>query len=257
MNVKTCLLIALLLLPGFAWAQANALPQAPHILVYGEAQARAIPDRFKIGIHVQVTDPNAHMARTKVEAHVQAILAKLDDASIPAEEIVATSLEINSQTHYDRQTQEQVFDGIEVSRDISARFSELAELEGFLAQLETSKEVQVSGVGTYLSTESALNKQLREKAIESTREKARAIASSYGVRLVGLYSVSDVAPEFDYGIQEGDWPIMYEWRQSGSATHLDRIQVTGSRVNQSDMESLRTGYVTFEDKIYAVFLISE
>lgn len=249
--------VLLLSMGGIAHAQVNALPPTRHILVYGEAQARAIPDRFKIGISVEVTDPTANVARIRVEAHVKNILKKLDEASVPVSEILATSLEISPETRYDQQARDQVFEGIRVSRNITARFDELSDLEGFLAQLKTSKEVQVSGVTTELSDKPALIRQLREKSIESTKKKAKTIAASYGVQLAGLYSVSDVAPEFDYGIQEGDWPDMYEWRQSGNSTHLDRITVTGSRLNEGDVESLRTGYVTFEDRIYAVFLISE
>jgi uncharacterized protein YggE len=48
MKIKAWLVVVLLSIAGPAQAQVNALPQARHILVYGQAQARAIPDRFKI-----------------------------------------------------------------------------------------------------------------------------------------------------------------------------------------------------------------
>ena len=254
-GMKTSLAMLIVLLSCPVQAQVNALPPTRHILVYGQAQARAIPDRFKIDISLEVVDPQADVARRKVEAHVRDILAELDAAGVATNEIVATSLEIEPRKRYDQQLRDHVYEGIAVSRKISARFPDHARLEDFLKRLETSAEVQVSGVTTELGQEQELNRQLRQKAIESTRAKAQVIARAYGVELAGLYSVSDVAPTFEYGIHEGDWPSMYRW--NGESTTLDRIQVTGSRLSDADMESFRTGYVTFEDRIYAVFLIAE
>ena len=112
---------------------------------------------------------------------------------------------------------------------------------------------------TELANEAELRKALREKAIESSREKAETIAKAYGAKLGGLYSVSDVAPQFQYGIREGSWPSTYQWSrlQENDGYTLDRIEVTGSRMKRSDVESFQTGYVTFTDKIYAVFLLAD
>jgi uncharacterized protein YggE len=257
MKIKAWLVVVLLSIAGPAQAQVNALPQARHILVYGQAQARAIPDRFKIELTFSVVDAKADVARKKVEAYLQEAIAWLKASSVAESEIVATSLQIEPRSDYDEAQRKQVFEGIEVTRKLSARFSDQAKLKDFLSKLDTSEEVQVSGVTTELSSEPELRKQLRQKAIESTRDKAQVIAKAYGVRLAGLYSVSDTAPQFKYGITEGDWPTMYQWRESGDASVLDRVTVTGSRLSAADAESFQTGYVNFDDKIYAVFLISE
>ena len=258
MKIKAWLVVVLLSMAGAAQAQVNALPQARHILVYGQAQARAIPDRFKIELTFSVVDAKADVARKKVETYLQDAIGKLKVSSVPESEIVATSLEIEPRTEYDQDQRKQVFQGIGVTRKLSARFADQAMLKDFLSKLDTSEEVQVSGVTTELSSEPELRKQLRQKAIESTRDKAQVIAKAYGVRLAGLYSVSDTAPQFQYGITEGDWPSMYEWHQQGdAAASLDRIEVTGSRLSAPYAESFQTGYVNFDDKIYAVFLISE
>jgi uncharacterized protein len=233
MKIKAWLVVLLLSMAGAAQAQVNALPQARHILVYGQAQARAIPDRFKIELTFSVVDAKADVAREKVETYLQDAIGKLKASSVPESEIVATSLEIEPRTEYDQDQRKQVFQGIGVTRKLSARFADQAMLKDFLSKLDTSEEVQVSGVTTELSSEPELRKQLRQKAIESTRDKAQVIA-------------------------KGDWPSMYEWQQQGdAAASLDRIEVTGSRLSAPYAESFQTGYVNFDDKIYAVFLISE
>ena len=240
---------------GVAGAQVNALPPTRHILVYGEAQAQAIPDRFRITIALERVDPSVDAARRKVEADLRRILARLGEAGVRRQDTNATSLEIGPSERYDRTLQAHVYEGMKVSRMITAHFASTDSLRAFLSGLETSEEVTVSGVETELSTEAAVMKALREKAIADTRTKAEVIAAAYGVRLAGLYSVSDVPPKFDYGIQEGDWPVTFRW--NGETSTLDRIQVTGSRLDPSDVESFEAGTVIFEDKIYAVFLISE
>lgn len=196
-------------------AQVNALPQARHVLVYGEARAQAIPDRFRIEVMFTAIDPNAEVARQKVEKNLQEAIARLKAASVPENGIVATSLQIEPGNEYDQQQQRQVFKGIRVTRKLSARFADQATLKRFLSELTTSEEVQVSGITAELSTEPELRTQLRQKAIESTRDKAGVIAKAYGAHLAGLYSVSDTAPQFEYGITEGNWPVRYRWDNRG------------------------------------------
>lgn len=260
MNLKTSIFLLLSIVVADAFAQVNALPPTRHVLVYGDAQARAVPDRFKIGIQFEAVDLNPDVARRSVEANVKDILSKLKASGVPDREVVATSLQIGPRQRYDQKLQDQVFVGTAVTRSLTARFSRQADLEKFLAGVQTSQALRISDVITELSSEPELRKALREKTIISSREKAEVIAKAYGARLSGLYSVSDVAPQFEYGIREGTWPQGYEW--SGGRT-LDRIEVTGSRMTAiaaSDVvsrESFQTGYVTFQDKIYAVFLLAD
>lgn len=256
-KMKSALALLLVAVSGNSLAQVNALPPTRHILVYGDAQARAIPDRFKIKLEFDAVDVDADIARRSVEANVSDMLAKLKQIGVPDNEIVATSLQVATRQRYDQKLQEQVFLGTGVSRSMTARFPAQKMLEAFLAQVKTSKELRISDVSTELSDEAALRKELRQKSIQSTREKADVIAKAFGARLDGLYSVSDVAPQFEYGIQEGSWPTLYQWNRVGQGRSLDRIEVTGSRISATDIESFQTGYVDFEDRIYAVFLLED
>lgn len=254
-RIPGILLAGLALAATTASAQMNALPPQRHLLVYGEAEARAIPDRFSIKISFDVVDPSADVARRKVEASVADVLAALDKAGVPEGEVVATSMDIEPRERYDAESEEDVYEGMGVSREITARFSDLDALEAFIGGLETSKSLQVSGITTALSSEAALRAALREKSIAQTRAKAEEMAKAFGVRLGGVYSVSDVAPQFQYGIRPGNWNGGYEWFGREGGGTLDAIVVTGSRA--SSPVSLRTGYVTFSDKFYAVFLIAD
>jgi uncharacterized protein len=256
MNMHYLLLAAALLVSSPLAAQVNAIPPTRHILVYGDAQARAIPDRFKISIQFEATNLSPDVARRAVEADVVNVLAKLKAANVPDDEIVATSLQIGTKQRYDQKLQDQVFVGTQVSRSLTARFSDKADLERFLANVQTSQGLRISDVATELSTEPRLREALRQKTIESSREKAEVIARAYGSRLGAVYSVSDVAPQFEYGIREGQWPARYEWR----GNDLYQLRVTGQRnlaPPSAPPVSLQSGYVDFNDKIYTVFLLAD
>ena len=257
--------LLLLATTGVASAQVNALPPTRHILVYGDAQARAIPDRFKITVSFSALDPDAGAARERVEADVASVIAKLRGIGVPEGEIVATSLSVDPESRYDNARRTQVFAGTRVRRSLTARFARKDGLERFLSGLQTSQELSVSNIITELSTQAKLQDALRAKAIESTREKAETIARSYGARLGALYSVSDVAPQFEYGIREGGWPSLYQWNEGSQS--LDRIMVSGTRLQglpaavppapPAPPAALQAGYVTFSDRIYAVFLLAD
>lgn len=258
-NFKSVLLVSLWLFSTGALAQVNALPPTRHVLVYGDAEARAIPDRFKITLQFEAVDPDADAARLRVEQNMQDVLARLKKSGVRENEIVATSLQIGSRERFDEKLREPVFLGTEVKRSLTATFASLKALQAFLGGLETSKDLKVSSVDTALADEQGLRKALREKSIQASREKAETIARAYGATLGKLYSVSDVAPQFEYGIRAGNWPSAYLWSQPRAMDvyTLDRVQVSGTRLTSSDIESFQTGYVTFQDRIYAVFLLAE
>ncbi|GAB1594628.1 SIMPL domain-containing protein [Lysobacter sp. PAGU 2638] len=247
---------ALLLMATVVHAQVNALPPTRHILVYGDAQARAVPDRFKIDVNFSAIDVDAGAARQRVEDGLASVVAKLRKSGLEDGDIVATALSIAPETRYDDKTRSQMFVGTRVRRSLTATFDRKEALESFLSGLRTSQELSVSDVRTELSSEAKMRAALRAGAIASTKEKADTIAKAYGAKIASIYSVSDVAPQFDYGVNEGDWPALYEWNRERE--QLDRVEVTGSRVaSPNSRMSLQAGYVTYTDRIYAVFLLAD
>jgi uncharacterized protein YggE len=238
-----------------AFAQVNSLPPTPHILVYGHAEARAIPDKFSIRITLAVTDDSADIARRKVQDYAETVLSGLKQAGASSNEILATTLKVQPKQEFDSLARGLVYKGVNVEREISATFYDLQKLQKFLSTVKASKEVQLSGITTGLRDEAKLREQLRAKSIASTQEKAKSIAAAYGANLRGLYSVSDVAPQFEYGVRAGEWPEFDYDANHGLRTYSSIL--AAAPPPPIAMESLQTGYVTFSENIYAVFLIGE
>lgn len=239
-------------LPVLAAAQINALPSAPHLLVKGHAEARVVPDRFTIQLTVDVTDLSPGVARRKVEAHMDQLFAALDADGALKGQTRASTLSIQPQTDYENG--QSVFKGTDVSRTLSATFGTLDNLRTFIAQVPASKEVQIGGIMTGRSDINAIRLKLREAAIRNSRQAAEKIAAAYGMRIIGVYSVSEVAPDFAYGIQAGSWgegpPAVEESTMAAPAPPPPAAM--SPKVLPAP--ALRVGAMAVEQNIYAVYL---
>ncbi|MFT3897106.1 MAG: SIMPL domain-containing protein [Thermomonas sp.] len=245
MKIRIFAGIALLAFIAPAFGQVNTIPAARHLVIKGHAQQDVLPDRFTIRMTIQSVDMKPDSARNRVQAHVAEILQSMKATRVLEDQVTATAISVKPKTEYENR--EEIFLGTEVSRNIRATFGKAEDLQAFLARTETSLEVQIDGIETFYSKHEKVESDLRVKAIASTKQKAEELASAYGARVTGLYAVSEVQPDFDYG----NSAFKDFTRGTG---HLDRIEVTGSRISPEDLE---VGTVTLESDLYAVFLISE
>lgn len=241
----------MLCLPSLALAQVNALPSSPHILVKGHAQGDYVPDRFTIHMNVDVIDKVPSAARRKVEAHIAHILAALKKTGALNKYTRASSLQITPD--YEYKDEHRVFMGTDVARSVQATFGSLQNLQDFIATVKTDKEVQIESTKVGRSDIDRIRQQLREKAIANSREAARHIAEAYGQHIKGIYSVSEVAPDFAYGIQAGTWSngLPSPIAEAGNSQSLGAVQVTAAKI----APHLQAGTIKVQMNMYAVYLI--
>lgn len=239
------------------WAQANTIPSQPHLLVKGEARRTVMPDRFGLQLNIEETDVDADLARRKVQDNVARVLALFKQHDAVQDSVRADNLRIAPATEY--QQGKYVFVGTKVSRQLHGRFATPKALQGFLTALKANESVQVTSMSPTYSGEVELRRTLKGEAAAQTRQSAKDLATAYGARVSSLYSISDVAPDFAYGIQAGEWPqpgvYGYEKEEILEARPND-ITVTGSRA-AAPAESIEAGPITYTENVYAIFLISD
>lgn len=254
-TIGAWILMSLLALPSLAMAQVNSLPSQPHLLVKGDAEREVEPDRFTLKISLESVDASPALARRRVQQNAERVLATFARAHALDGSIQASSLSIEPKTRY--KDDEDVFVGTEVGRELSATFSSLDDVRSVLAELKTSEELQVSGISPGYADEAKVRAELKRQAADQTRESARELAAAYGMRITGIYTISDVAPDFAYGVRAGQWHRGTSVSRDRSASSpmparsLDAIAVTGARA-----ESLEAGSITLTENIYAIFLIA-
>ena len=256
MLLKTLMLILLSSVTVQAFAQVNSLPSQPHLLVKGQAEHVVAPDRFKVTLSLQRVDLSPEQARSLAQADAEKILRAYKDNDALKDTVEASTLSIQPQYSYEQNRQ--IFKGTQVARTLSATFGDLAKVRAFLAETTTSESVLVTGVSAEYSGEARLRAELKREAVEQSRESARGLAKAYGARIVGLYTISDVAPSFAYGVQAGSWPSEAD-RNLPPPPPAPMVEVAEPRA--LDMyrvaESLEAGTLKITENVYAVFLIAE
>ena len=238
-----------------AWAQANTIPSQPHLLVKGQGTRTVMPDRFGLQLNIEETDMDADAARRRVQDNVARALALFRQNNAVEGSVRADNLRIGPATRYEQSRQ--VFVGTRVSRQLRASFASVKAMQEVLGALKANENVQVSSVAPSYSGEVALRRELKGEAAAKTRQSAQGLAKAYGTQLRGLYSISDVAPDFAYGIQAGRWPASDEGDEVDvPEPRANDVTVTGSAAPRAP-ESLEAGPITYTENVYAIFLISD
>ena len=241
-----------------AWAQANTVPSQPHLLVKGSAARAVMPDRFTVKVALESIDMQTDAARARVQANAERVLQLFAQHGAIDGSVRAANLSIAPTTRY--RNDEQVFNGTAARRDLKAEFADAEALKAFLGDLKASREVQVSTAEPTYSGERRLRGELKAEAAAQTRESAKGLAGAYGTKITGLYSISDVAPNFAYGVQAGTWGASGGdgFGYSGGGDTLDKVAVTGSRNRAAPGGELLTAApITYTENVYAIFLIQD
>jgi uncharacterized protein YggE len=256
MKFKLTTTFVLSLMAASAQSQVNSLPAQPHLLVKGQAERTVVPDRFKLSLSLQRVDISPEQARKLTQQDAEKILSAFKDHHALQDSVEASALSIQPQYVYEEN--KQVFKGTHVARTLSATFARLSDVRALLATLKASENMLLTGISTQYSGEAELRSQLKREAAEQSRASAQGLAKAYGANITGLYTISDVAPSFAYGVQAGTWP------NSKQPLPPAPVPSVGSYVGEprpSDMytpaESLEAGTLTISENVYAVFLINQ
>ncbi|MGY1410457.1 MULTISPECIES: SIMPL domain-containing protein [unclassified Luteimonas] len=256
--------LVLLLLAQPAWAQVNALPSLPHLLVKGEANRDVVPDRFTVSMTLATVDMSPGRAREQVQANLATLIDSLKGGRAIAGSIDAAVFSIAPE--YEYENNKRVFKGTRAARQLRVTFPDADSTRGFLSGLVAGEEVMLNGIQPAYSGEEDLRADLKAEAMKQARATADLLARSYGTRIRGLYSVSDVAPSFAYGVQAGQWPRASR-RVGGlpappdeppvvfdAPSAVDSVTVTGSRITP---ESIEVGTINIAEHLYAIFLLAD
>lgn len=261
MKSRFVMALAFLLIAVSARAQVNSLPAQPHLLVKGQAEREVAPDRFILNLSLQRVDISPDEARKLTQSDAEKILEAFKEHHALPDSVQASALSIQPQYVYE--DNKQVFKGTQVARSLSATFASLPDVRALLMALKTSESMLVTGISTQYSGEAKLRAQLKREAAEQSRASAQGLAKAYGVRITGLYTISDVAPSFAYGVQAGTWPdqttspLPPAPSSSPAASAGGFAGVPRAADVYRPTESLEAGTLTISENVYAVFLIAQ
>ena len=235
MMLKSLLLLVLCSSSAMA---ATSLPDNRHIVVKGEAVVRTAPDRADITLEFEAVKAESVQAKQQVDAQVNELLAGLNKFSIDQKSISAGRIFVEPNMRYD-ENDNQVKDGFRATRKVKVSLKKLSLLDGFLNFALKVGVNQIEHIQLLSTKASDYEQAALDKAVANAKQQGSSLASAFEAKLGRVYSIQsqEVGSHFGYG----------------SNTNIERIMVTGSRINTVPEGKYLQESITFRASVNVVF----
>ena len=235
MMLKSLLLLVLCSSSAMA---ATSLPDNRHIVVKGEAVVRTAPDRADITLEFEVVKAESVQAKQQVDAQVNELLAGLNNFFIDEKSISAGRIFVEPNMRYD-ENDNQVKDGFRATRKVKVSLKKLPLLDGFLNFALKVGVNQIEQIQLLSTKASDYEQAALDKAVANAKQQGSSLASAFEAKLGRVYSIQsqEIGSHFGYG----------------SNTNIERIMVTGSRINTVPEGKYLQESITFRASVNVVF----
>ncbi len=217
---------------------ATSLPDNRHIVVKGEAVVRTAPDRADITLEFEAVKAESVQAKQQVDAQVNELLAGLNNFSIDEKSISAGRIFVEPNMRYD-ENDNQVKDGFRATRKVKVSLKKLSLLDGFLNFALKVGVNQIEQIQLLSTKASDYEQAALDKAVANAKQQGSSLASAFEAKLGRVYSIQsqEIGSHFGYG----------------SNTNIERIMVTGSRINTVPEGKYLQESITFRASVNVVF----
>ena len=217
---------------------ATSLPDNRHIVVKGEAVVLTAPDRADITLEFETVKAESVQAKQQVDAQVNELLAGLNNFSIDEKSISAGRIFVEPNMRYD-ENDNQVKDGFRATRKVKVSLKQLSLLDGFLNFALKVGVNQIEQIQLLSTKASDYEQAALDKAVANAKQQGSSLASAFEAKLGRVYSIQsqEVGSHFGYG----------------SNTNIERIMVTGSRINTVPEGKYLQESITFRASVNVVF----
>lgn len=165
------------------------------ITISGEGRVTSQPDiaRVTIGVFTEGADvPSTQQRNTE---HANAIIESLEEFGIEDDDVQTSNYQIFPQ--YDYPDGERKLKGYRVTQSLNVKIRDLDRIGDVLAKAGELGSNEIHGVSFDIDDPSALENDVREKAIEDAKRKAETLAETLGVtiiRIVGFFEEGEGVP---------------------------------------------------------------
>jgi hypothetical protein len=234
-------LTAILTVPCFLMLCVAAGAQTPPprmerprtITVAGIGTVTGEPDKARVQLTVQKSNPVMEKARADTVAVVEKFLALTKKLGIDPKKVRTTSALVNPEYRWEQQTNRQILTGYMVQRQLEVEVNDLDKLG---ALIEGAVDAGVNNVSPPMLDSSKrrdLNRQALAAAAKDAEANARALAETLGMKLGALRELSagDATPPMPPMPVPMMKAAMAEAADSGTATYAPGSLEFEARVN--------------------------
>lgn len=180
------------LIPSVAHAQQVEIEASGPVIdlsVYESVTAE--PDVATVGAGVTTRAPTAVEAMRLNAVEMTRVIDRIKALGVDEKDIQTTGINLNAQYDYDRQTQQQIFRGYQVSNRVSVKLRDIERTGAALDALVEAGATDLSGPSFSIEDDEAAKDLARQRAVERAHERARAYAAMFGYDDVRVLSVSE------------------------------------------------------------------
>ena len=202
---KSLIAVLFVLVLGLALAACNgALPTqaAPGqqiaaagniggVTVVGQGMAYGQPDQATVVVGVETFATTVQEATTQNQATLDSVMAALEAAGIPAEDIQTTNYSLYAEQIYGDKGPEGIA-GYRVSNQVNVKMRDIALVGDVLAAVTEAGANAIYGVNFSVADPAALEAEARALAMEDARKRAESLAELGGVTLGNVTIISEV-----------------------------------------------------------------
>lgn len=195
------------------------------LVVSGEALIKAVPDRARVTLGVEMDGPTAEAAQAASSRRISAVLEALESLGIPKEDLQTRAVSLMPLREYNPQDGRERLRGYRALNQIEVTVADPAKAGETLdaavaAGANTTGEIQF-----YLDDPAALRAKALAEAFKDAEIRASSLAASIGRRLAGAISIS----EESVSAPEGDGEVMraakYDLAEADAAKTVEPGQV--------------------------------
>ncbi len=178
------------------------------IRVTGQGKAAFKPNQAIIYVGVKTHGLTAGEAVSRNSEVINRVVDALKDLEIPEEDIETTSYNL-----YPRYSTDGEIIGFEARHMLKVKLLDMKEIGRIIDGAVGAGANQVGGVYFSFTDEKLeeLNKLARQRAVENAKSRAKAIAESLGVEIIGVMEASEsiyrYEPSITYGLEKGPLPV--------------------------------------------------
>ncbi|MCU6668623.1 oxidative stress defense protein [Enterobacteriaceae bacterium H4N4] len=181
------LALAALVSFGAVSAQANELPNSPHIVTTGTASVDAVPDIATLAIEVNASAKDAASAKKQADDRVAQYLSFLEQNQVAKKDINAANL--RTQPDYDYQNGKSILKGYRAVRTVEVTVRQLDKLNALLDGALKAGLNEIRSVTLGVAQPDKYKDEARKAAIDDALHQAQQLASGFNTKLGPVYSV--------------------------------------------------------------------
>lgn len=219
------LLVAAIASPAFAPRPiSGADPTTPPehtISVSGTGKVVVTPDIADLRLGVSVTKPTVKAARAQAAASMTKVIAALKALGIADADIKTTNLSLQPVYSYPQNGGAPKLTGYTLTNTVAVTIRDLDKIGDAIDDGLAAGATTMDGVSFRVEDPAAAEEQARKEAMAQAKSKAEALASSAGVRITGVQTITETSTPIVY-------PVPYYGAEGGAARDVSTPVQTGT-----------------------------